>query len=285
MTIRWIAAVVLLSLAPGCRCSRDKAPAPAASGSAAMTPAVKPKRKRSVDLPPLAAPGPRVSLAVSGFGAAEVAVPLGAKDSRPIVIALHGEDGDPAALCDAWRMASSYGFVLCPRGVPRRAADGGPPGFGFDGVPAAEHELRAALHALRARFKDYLSPDAVVLGGFGRGADIAVQISRQEPSYFARLVLVQGGAGGWSSGVATIYARGGGKRVLFACGSERCSKDARAAVVLSERANLAARLVPQELDASPFAAIAGARFNTTAAHLLAQSWRWLVDDDPAWRAP
>ncbi len=250
-----------------------------------MTPAVKPKRKRAVGLPPLAATASRVSLSVSGFGAAEVAVPVGAKDSRPVVVALHGDTGDPAALCDAWRAVSSYGFVLCPRGAARRAADGGAASYGFDDVPAAERELRAALAALRARFKDYISPGPVVLAGFGRGAGFAVQISRQEPAYFAHLVLLQGGADEWSSGVATIYAHGGGKRVLFACGSASCEKDARAAVVLSQRAGLAARLVPDQLDDAAPSDVAAERFNAAAAHLIAQSWAWFVDGDAAWRAP
>lgn len=287
MTASRAALVLVLALAPGCRCSRSGGPAPVAStsASAAMTPSAPPKRQRAQGLPPLEAPEPRVALPVTGFGAAEVAVPTGAQDSRPVVIALHGDVGDPAGICDAWRMASSYGFVLCPRGTPRKVADGAPPAFGFDDASSTERELRAALHALRERYKDYISPGPVVLGGFARGADIAAQISRQEPKYFARLALVQGGAAGWSSGVATIFARGGGQRVLFACGSEACVKDARNAALLTERAGVKARLVPEQLDASPFTAIAAPRFGVPAAHLLAQAWGWLAEGDPSWMPP
>ena len=107
-------ALVLPSLALGCKCSKTStAPAPSASAQRLLA--------------PLSAPSWLVPLPVSGFGAASVAVPVGAVEPRPIVIALHGGADRPEWQCGVWRsIAGPEPFVLCPRGVARSGR------FGWD---------------------------------------------------------------------------------------------------------------------------------------------------------
>src|SRR5580693_3455986 len=46
-----------------------------------------------------------------------VSVPLGAREPRPIMIALHGGSEKPERACLAWRtITEAYPFVICPRG-------------------------------------------------------------------------------------------------------------------------------------------------------------------------
>src|SRR5437660_1672656 len=46
-----------------------------------------------------------------------VSVPLGAREPRPIMVALHGGSDRPERACPAWRIAAeAYPFVVCPRG-------------------------------------------------------------------------------------------------------------------------------------------------------------------------
>src|SRR5690606_1646561 len=84
----WLCAALLLllgSVSAGCRGDRGRgAPASASAGSA---------------LAPLRAPSWLVALDVPGFGSANVAVPLGARSPRPLVIALHGDADRPEWPC------------------------------------------------------------------------------------------------------------------------------------------------------------------------------------------
>src|SRR5262245_45833853 len=44
-------------------------------------------------------------------------IPIGAREPRPIMIALHGGSERPERACSAWRgITEAYPFVVCPRG-------------------------------------------------------------------------------------------------------------------------------------------------------------------------
>ena len=46
-----------------------------------------------------------------------VSVTLGARERRPVMIALHGGSEKPERACSAWRgVMDAYAFVVCPRG-------------------------------------------------------------------------------------------------------------------------------------------------------------------------
>lgn len=243
----------------GCRCQScsRKHPAGSASPSARSSASAPPKRKRSTHLHPL--PGPAEQRLAAG--GADVQAPVGATDSRPVLIVLSG--ANPEAACRTWRGVSrGYGFVLCP-GIG--SDEGGAP----PDIPSTEKRLRAALHEIRRRFGDYISPGPVVLVGIGGSARLAPWLTKQEPAYFARIALVDGGFKEWSSGLATIFATRGGKRAAFVCTRPGCGAPAEDAAVLTRRAGAQARSV-QPGDAG-----------VDEAGVFA----WLIEGDADWKPP
>ncbi|MCA9594458.1 MAG: hypothetical protein KC776_14135 [Myxococcales bacterium] len=228
--MRVVAAALLALLSTGgCKCSKDKAP--------------------SVDagLAPLAESSWLVPLDVPGFRPASVAVPLGAVTPRPIVIALHGSADRAEWQCGAWRsIVGPHPFVLCPAGVERRDLPGRS-GWGTQERTAAE--LRKALTALKKKYGAHVAGGPVVLAGYGPGASRAIAIAKQEPSFFARLVLVNGGTRDWTAGNAAVFAHGKGKRVLFVCGMDACRHDVDRAVMFARHAGIVADAVSTETGA------------------------------------
>lgn len=210
------AALATAALLPGCRCA-DGPPAgaaPPASVSASASAA------QPVVLLPLA--GPALQELPLGTGRAEVSVPVGATSASPLVVVLRGSSEDALDRCAVWRdIAGPAPFVLAlPRPAGPSSPDAADPASAIgEGV---ERALRAALEALKRTYTAHVGAGPIVLVGVRESAGDAIRIARQEPAFFARLVLVEGGAEAWSAGVAAVYARGGGKGVVFACRSARC---------------------------------------------------------------
>ena len=194
-------------------------------------------------LPPLVADSWLVELEVSGFGKAALAVPVGAKEPRQVVIALHGAADRPEWACGAWRgIAGPRPFVLCPRGILRPEFAAPDQRYTFGGADAVAAELRASLAALKHRFGAHVAPGAVVLAGFELGADRAAAIAPQEPTFFARLALVEPAPDTWPSSQAALFGRAGGERVLFVYGPAG-RETAEFKAVLTRRGGAEARVV------------------------------------------
>jgi pimeloyl-ACP methyl ester carboxylesterase len=265
----FLTAVVALALAAGISLplltSRPRAGRAADAGL--------PPRERAParpKLPPLAAEGWLVELPLDGHLSASVSVPLGATEPRPIVVALHGMGDRPEWQCGTWRgITAAYPFVLCPRGVPldRRGTV-----FTYGDLTATTRELRAALAALKNRFGSHVASGSIVLTGYSLGAMRAALIARAEPAFFERLVLVEGGHETWSSSLAAIFQRGGGKRLAFVCAQSRCKQSALVKTRLSERAGVEAQLI----DAGEL----GHVFDGRVAAAVKQHWPWVVANDP-----
>jgi pimeloyl-ACP methyl ester carboxylesterase len=206
--------LALLLAAAACRSK----PKPQAAASSALF---------APRLAPLSAPGWLVDLDVPGFGSSQLAVPVGARQSRPIVIALHGIADRPEWACGAYRgILGGNPFVLCPRGVKREDLGASEDRYTFGSVDDTARELRAALSALKHTYGAYVAAGTVILGGFEVGADRAAEIALQEPSFFSRLVLVAPARETWPSSVASLFGRQGGERVLFGCGPSQRSEAA-----------------------------------------------------------
>jgi hypothetical protein len=198
-------------------CRGKPAPHPALVSSAAAAPR----------LAPLSANGWLLDLDVPGFGSAKLAVPVGAKEPRPIVIALHGVADRPEWACGAYRgIVGGNPFVLCPRGVKRKDLSASEDRYTFTSVDDTARELRAALTALKHKYGAYVATGSVTLGGFEVGADRAAQIALQEPSFFSRVMLIAPSKETWPSSVASLFGHQGGERVLFGCGPARQSETA-----------------------------------------------------------
>ncbi|HYQ40553.1 MAG TPA: hypothetical protein VER11_01250 [Polyangiaceae bacterium] len=219
-------------------------------------------------LAPLKASGWLIDLEVPGFGKSALAVPLGAKSPRSIVIALHGSTDRPEWACAALRsIAGPAPFVLCPRGVARADFAAGDPRYTFRSVDDTARELRAALAELKRRFGVYVAAGPVVFAGFELGADQAAFIAPQEPSFFSRLLLIEPTPASWPTSQAALFGPAGGQRVLFAFGpAHRDELSLRA--VLTTRAGAESRAL--FLGEGPVTLEAPTR------RLLRENWSWLA---------
>ena len=227
----------------GCKAGpRGAEPSPSGSVVASSVPSSKRPPPPAV-LDPLSAPAEAIPLRVPGFGDAMLSVPLGATQPRPLIIALHGNNDRPEWQCRSWRaIAQRNVWVLCPRGLRRYDSAADDPRFTYGSASQTAKELRAALTALKEKFQYYVAPGPVVLAGFSLGAGHAVAIANEEPEFFSRIVLIEGGTSNWSSGVATLFRDRGGKKVLFACGQESCRTKAVSRARLSGLLGIEARV-------------------------------------------
>jgi pimeloyl-ACP methyl ester carboxylesterase len=206
---------------------------------------------------------------------AVVSVPIGATDSRPVVLAMHGNYDRPEWQCEVWRkVTKGYPFVVCPRGDPRRDAPPSLDRWTFGKSADVRREIDASLAALRVRFGDYVATGPVLYIGFSLGAILGVGIVSDDADRFPRAVLVEGGQDNWSVKRAKSYAEAGGKRVLFACGQRSCQNSATRPEKLLGQLGVETRSV--------FGGEVGHTYDGPVAEEVAHALPWLVGDDPRW---
>jgi predicted esterase len=225
-------------------------------------------------LEPLAAPSWRVDLPVPGYGAASVALPLGSHQARPIVVVLHGGADRPEWQCGSFRgLLGGRVFIVCPRGVQRPELGGR---FGLGSLDDTAAELRAALKALKQRFGGHVAASPIVLIGFGKGAAHAAELARQEPTFFSRVALIAGDPTAVTPSAAHIFAKRGGKRLLFFCTSSSCQQDAAMRATLVQRAGAGAKVVQR--DVGPY-------LDQRLLDALKEEVPWLLAGDERWPSP
>ena len=230
----------------------------------------RPKHRARV-LAPLTAPSWRTELPVKGFGPAMVALPLGATSARPIAVVLHGAHDRAEWQCGSFRgLLGGHVFIVCPEGVVQSAAGGF---YGLGSFDDSGAELRAALGALKARFGAYVASGPILLIGYAEGAAVAADLARQEPSFFARVALVNGDSTAFTPSATKIYAERGGKRVLFFCLDQACEVEG------GERARLLSRAgVPSKV----ILAKVGPYLDPPFVDALRSQLPWLVEGDARW---
>ena len=114
--------------------------------------------------------------------------PRSGRSMKPVLVYLHGRDGDPAAGCRDWaRVGTEFGWVLCPSGQELRAA--GLRGWGNDPVHSHDNVM-GALMALRKKFGRRVQLYGNVLIGFSEGAFIAQNLGEHEPKTFNRWLII-----------------------------------------------------------------------------------------------
>lgn len=250
------------------RVSPTTRPAPSEGGGPDAAPA-KPA------LTPLAGTEPLVSLDVEGHAPAIVALPLGATEPRPLVVAMHGNFDRPEWQCEVWRdVTGGYPFVLCPRGMARNDVPKSMDRWTYAGGKPAEQELFAGIEALGAKYAEYIAPGPVVFIGFSLGAIIGAGLVRRHGERFPRVVLIEGGNESWSRANAAKYAEAGGQRVLFACGQVGCKHLGRNAARVLEAAKVSTQVV--------FGGNIGHTYDAQVADAVAAQWSWLVEGDERW---
>lgn len=182
-----------------------------------------------------AAPAGFRSLEVPGFLPAVWYAPPG-DDRRPLLVAAHGAGGSPEWECEYWRrLTQQRRFVLCLRGA--RMASGA---YYYPNEHALEAELVAAERALRSA-EPRVATVSGVYAGFSQGASMGSAMIAKHGASFPGLVLIEGFER-WNIPRARAFAKAGGRRVLFVCGTRQCQSVASESARWLERGGIEARV-------------------------------------------
>jgi hypothetical protein len=228
------------------------------------------KNGASKGLPPLVASSWLVPIEAHGFGPALASVPLGASVPSPVMIAIHGDHDRPEWTCGSYRSAiQRNAFILCPRGVARPDHD-----FTLGTVSSTRNELRQALPALKARFGAHVAPGSVLLAGLGPSVEHGIELALEEPSFFSRLLLVDGSTRRLTLPAATRFGAAGGRRVLALCSPDACDPDIDARLRALGPTGVAARVVRAQR---------GHGLDTDMVKTLRGEFAWLISGEPRWR--
>jgi hypothetical protein len=226
--------------------------------------------------PPLESTPPIVPLAVPGYSDAVVSVPLGARSARPVVVATHGLWDFPEGLCDNWRwIIGNRAWVLCPRGEPRPENRT----FHYRSGPALAREIEAGVQALDQRYPGYVNTGPRLYAGFSLGAILGAGIVADDPARYPRAVLTEGGEDRFPQAAVLAFARGGGQRVLFACGLKGRVDGATSAARRLTTAGVPARVVLGKL---PGKGQFIHWYNGPVADETKAQLDWIFEGDPRW---
>ena len=271
---RRLAATLLSVIVVACVRRRETPPAPViVSAPAAQAPA-----PPGPMAPALVSDPPIVPLKVAGYPDAVISVPTGATTPRPIVVATHALWDFPEGLCDNWRwIVGTRAWVLCVRGdlMPDKT-------FLYRSGPALLREIDAGVQALKERFPRYVDDGPMLYTGFSLGAILGAWIITHAPARFPRAVLTEGGEDRFTPKSAATFAKGGGQRVLFACGLKGRVGTASTAANVLTRAGVPSRVVLGKLpDAGQFIHW----YNGPVAEEEKAQLEWLLEGDARWNAP
>jgi hypothetical protein len=264
-------------------------------------------RDASVSLAPLVAPATAL-MPVPGFANAVLVSPVGATRPMPLVVAVLGIGDTPESQCAVWReVVAQRAFVVCPRFTPHyvpvqqegesagqpllallglqgpQAASADPnagavvqSGFRPTEVPEVEREIDAAVAAARKVFPKHIAGGPALYIGFSRGAFLGASLVAKTPSKYPRAILIEGGQSAWTDASATAYAKGGAKRVLFACGQPSCVAESDQAAQLLGRDHVSTRIVHGEGE--------GHGYKGPVKEQIRAALSWVVEGDSGWKA-
>lgn len=223
------------------------------------------------ELAPLSTAAAVILLPLDGYGPTTVAVPLGATERRPIVVALHAHAIHPEHACARWQHAA-YGwpFVLCPWGLPARAK--GPQAVTLGSADYTEREIGAGLSALRAQFGAYLSEGPLLIAGWSLGADVAVEVAGRKGQRYERIALGEGAYAKLDDRAAGRLRAAGVERVLLLCSTRPCETSYSRTLSRLGRVGIASHVSGAGNGEHPF--------DGSAVRAAANAWPWLVEGDP-----
>jgi hypothetical protein len=164
-----------------------------------------------------------------------VTLPLGATQTRPVIVAVHGADDRPDWACGGWRLGvEAYGFVVCPTGLPM-----GHSRYGWGSGPDIGNAVERVLGETRQWFPEYLASGPMIYAGFSQGAILASAYLIANAGRFPIVALAEGGYDYLSNAeFARKFHAAGGKRAVLLCGTPGCMVSAHRADVVLTRAGL-----------------------------------------------
>lgn len=201
-----------------------------------------------------------------------VSIPNGARERRPIMIALHGGSEKPEVACDAWRfIVDAYAFVVCPRGFGGNEAR-----LGWRAPADTQERITRAVVATKKMFgRSIKDTPTFVLAGFSMGATHVAHVARVNPETYRRIVIGDAAYDPQPTFTfASSWVAGGGERALFLCTTSGCEPSMRSAAQ-----RVAAAHAPAHLN---IAATQKHGLSSEACRSLRRDWAWLVEGTPGW---
>ncbi len=201
-----------------------------------------------------------------------VSVPLGAREPRPILIALHGGSEKPERACRAWRtITEGYPFVICPHGRGGNEAR-----LGWSNAADTTQRIARAVAVTKKTFGSWVEDTrSVVLAGFSMGGSQVALVARRDPGTYPRIVIGDAAHDPRAAlAFAGDWAAGGGERALFLCTTSGCEPSMRAAArkVARERAHARLNIAPTQVHG----------LSERAAQSMRRDWAWLVEGAEGW---
>lgn len=201
-----------------------------------------------------------------------VSVPLGAREPRPLMIALHGGGDRPDWACGEWRgMTNAYPFLVCPRGPGAESS------LGWSSPGDTKARIARAVAATKAMFGSWIREAPIVLVGFSMGATQVALLARGDPKTYPRVALSESAyAPDPVMAFPGPWAKGGGERALLSCTTVGCEGTYRRAGRL-----IAAQGVPARLN------IAGTNRHgiwDVVVQSVRRDWPWLVEGAAGWES-
>jgi predicted esterase len=239
---------LLFSLGVGCRrapsqASNERAVPVLPAATAAAAPSVPaaavptaPSAATSNALPPLSANWLE-PLPLADGDLAYVTPPVGAREPRPLMVAVHGAGDRPDWACGGWRLgANEYPFVVCPQGLKFDSQR-----FAWDSPSTIARRVQAAIDAVRARFGPYIADGPTIYAGFSQGATMAGTALLEQRDRFPVVALAEGGYNLLRDQAFLQKLRSAGTtRLMIVCGSPACFATAHSVQGGLERAGIEA---------------------------------------------
>lgn len=157
----------------------------------------------------------------------------------PLVIGAHGAGGSPEWQCD-WlaSLTASPTALLCLRGLPLSR---GELAFYYPEHHSLGRWLEAALEYASTEYGQHLDSSFIYVG-YSQGATMGALAIQTRSQAIPNLLLVEGGLEGWSLQRSRHFARSGGRKVYFACGTKSCDTRARKLVSTLDSAGVDVRV-------------------------------------------
>ena len=141
-------------------------------------------------------------------------------------------------------------------------------------LASLDREVSAAIAGLKVRFGAYVDDREPIYAGFSRGAFLGASLVAKHPDRFRRAILIEGGQSAWSAQSTLAFAKGGGQRVLFACGQQSCVGESETAAGLLKEQRVETRVVMGQ---------EGHGYKKAVKDEIKRSLAWLTEGDARWR--
>jgi len=136
------------------------------------------------------------------------------KGPKPVVMYLHGRGGNPQADCRKWaRVASEFGWVICPQGPVDRG--GGARAWANGAGGAGQRVIDTTLAALRKKFGKRVLSRGHILVGFSEGAYMAQQVGLKNQNTWNKWLILAASDHYWVGDTAAALKAGKGVRRVF----------------------------------------------------------------------